>query len=89
MAESSTPPPPEAVGEHRLARPPAVQLDARRVVLVGTILWFVAALALLPFWGWLGRHDHHLWLWTCLAGGVLGLLGYVLLSKHRREGRTL
>lgn len=83
------PTPSESASKGHLARPPAVQLDARRVMLVGTIAWFLAAIVLLPFWGWLGRHDHRLWLWTCLAGGVLGLLGYALLSKHRREGRTL
>jgi hypothetical protein len=80
----STPPP----ADLRHNRPAAVQLDARRVVAVGTGLWFVAFLALLPFWTWLGRHDHRVWLWTCLAGGVLGLVGYVLMAKHRREGRA-
>jgi hypothetical protein len=72
-----------------LARPPAVQIDARRVVLAGTALWFVGFVALLPFWTWLGEHDHRVWLWTCLAGALLGLFGYTLMGKHRREGRTV
>jgi hypothetical protein len=84
VAQSSIP-----GGEERhLARPPAVQIDARRVVLVGTAAWFLAFVVLLPFWSWLGEHDHRVWLWTCLAGGVLGLLGYTLMGKHRRAGRA-
>jgi hypothetical protein len=70
-------------------QPPAAQIDARRIVAVGTVLWFLAFVALLPFWGWLGRHGHHVWLWTCLAGWLLGLLGLAIVVKHRREGRTL
>ncbi|MGH8960873.1 MAG: DUF2530 domain-containing protein [Jatrophihabitantaceae bacterium] len=85
MASSSTPP----RGERHLARPPAVRIDARRVVLAGTLAWFVGFVVLLPFWSWLGHHDHRVWLWTCLAGAILGLLGYTLMGKHRREGRTV
>lgn len=72
-----------------LVQPPAVQMNARRIVAVGTGLFFVAFVVLLPFYGWLGAHDHRLWLWTCLAGWVLGLVGEVLMIKHRRDGRTI
>ncbi|WP_375480765.1 DUF2530 domain-containing protein [uncultured Jatrophihabitans sp.] len=72
-----------------LVTPPAVQMNARKIVAVGTALWFVAFVALLPFWGWLGRHHHRLWLWTCLAGWVLGLLGWALMNRHRGLGRTI
>ena len=71
-----------------LVRPPAVEGNARRIVMIGTAIWFVAFVALLPFYGWLGRHDHRVWLWTCLAGWLLGLFGTALMSKHRNEGRT-
>jgi len=57
------------------------------VVLTGTSLFFLAFLVLLPFWSWLGSHGHRVWLWTALAGGVLGLLGMPLLRKHTGEGR--
>jgi hypothetical protein len=62
-------------------------VDARRVVLVITGLYLLASLALLPFWGWLGRHDHRVWLWTALAGTALGLLALPLIRKHTGEGR--
>ena len=65
-----------------------MQIDARRVVVSGTLLWLLGFLALLPFWSWLGTHHHRVWLWTCLAGAVLGVVGYLLMAKHRREGRA-
>ena len=75
--------------QRRLIQPPPVQMNAGRIVAVGTILWFIAFVALLPFYGWLGRTDHRIWLWTCLAGWVLGIIGFLLMMRHRREGRTL
>jgi drug/metabolite transporter (DMT)-like permease len=69
-------------------QPPAVQINARRIVAIGTALFFLGFLVLLPFYGWLGRHDHRLWLWTCLAGALLGVLGYSIMRRHRGEGRT-
>jgi hypothetical protein len=69
--------------------PPPVQINARRIITAGTVLWFLAFVALLPFYSWLGDHHHRIWLWTSLAGWVLGLLGLALMVRHRRAGRTL
>jgi hypothetical protein len=69
--------------------PPPVQINARRIVAIGTLLWFVGFVALLPFYGWLGAHHHRIWLWTCLAGWLLGLLGSAIMMRHRRSGRTI
>jgi uncharacterized protein DUF2530 len=66
-----------------------VQINARRIVAIGTAIWFLAFVALLPFWNWLDEHDHRIWLWTCLAGWVLGLLGLAVMLRHRRAGRTI
>lgn len=77
------------MAKRELKTPPEpVEVDSRRVVLIGTALWFVGFVVLLPFYGWLGRHDHRIWLWTCLAGWILGLIGLALVRKHRKEGRT-
>lgn len=72
----------------RLVQPPPVQMNARRIVAFGTAAFFLAFVVLLPFWGWLGRHDHRLWLWTALAGWLLGLAGLTIMLRHRRLGRT-
>ncbi|MFI7015640.1 DUF2530 domain-containing protein [Streptomyces sp. NPDC050164] len=40
-----------------------------------TILWFVLFLVQLPFYGWFDDHGYTWWLWTCLAGSGLGLIG--------------
>ena len=72
-----------------LVIPPPVQINARRIVAAGTGLWFVAFVALLPCYGWLGAHHHRIWLWTSLAGWVLGLLGLAIMVRHRRAGRTI
>ena len=68
-------------------QPPPV--DSARVIGIGTAIWFVAFIALLPWWNWLDRHDHQVWLWTCLAGWLLGLAGLVILSRHKRAGRIV
>jgi Protein of unknown function (DUF2530) len=72
-----------------LVTPPAVAINARRIVAAGTALWFVAFVVLLPFWNRLGQHHHRIWLWTCLAGWLLGLLGLAVMGRHRRAGRTI
>ncbi len=72
-----------------LVQPPAVQINTTRVVAVGTAAFFLAFVVLLPCYGWLGDHGHRIWLWTCLAGAVLGLMGWSLMVRHRRLGRTI
>jgi hypothetical protein len=52
-------------------------------VVGGTILWFALFLAQLPFYGWFDDHGHTWWLWTCLAGAGLGLIG--IWYVRRRE----
>jgi drug/metabolite transporter (DMT)-like permease len=74
--------------KRELVQPPAVQINSRRIIVVGMALFLVAFLVLLPFYGWLGKHDHRVWLWTCLAGVILGLIGYAIMRRHRGEGRT-
>ena len=57
---------------------------------VGIVIWAVLGLALLPFHGWLARHGHLNWLWTCVAGFLLGFVGLAVMvvhDRHRRERR--
>jgi uncharacterized membrane protein YfcA len=76
-------------GRARVLRTPPtpMRVDARRVIAVGTLAWAATAIVLAVFWTWLGRHDHRIWLWTCVCGAILGVLGLVLIGKHRGEGR--
>ncbi len=74
----------------QLVTPPEpVAVNARRIVAIGTALWFVAFVALLPFYDDLGRHHHRIWLWTSLAGWLLGGAGYAIMLRHRAAGRTV
>lgn len=69
----------------RPARPsPApLDVDSTTVIVAGTVLWFVALVVLLFFGDRLVGGDDR-WLWTCLTGGVLGLLGLALSIRQRR-----
>jgi hypothetical protein len=68
--------------------PDAVTVNSSRIIFIGTAMWTVGFLVLLPFYNELGRHHHRVWLWTCLAGVGVGLFGYVLMRRHRTAGRT-
>jgi hypothetical protein len=67
--------------------PAPMQVDSDRIVFIGTALWTLGFLVLLPFYGELGRHGHRIWLWTCLAGAGVGLFGYLITRRHRAAGR--
>jgi len=86
-AEGATDPSPVRPPEAAVAATQMLAVNARKVVLVGTSLFFLAFVVLLPFWSWLGAHDHRVWLWTTLAGWVLGALALPLIGKHTGEGR--
>ncbi|MCX4823915.1 DUF2530 domain-containing protein [Streptomyces sp. NBC_01142] len=44
-------------------------------IIGGTILWFVLFLVQVPFYSWFDDRDLAWWVWTCLAGAGLGLIG--------------
>ena len=72
--------------EKRAAEPPfapALDLDAVRTVRVGTALWVLALIILLPFKQQLADAGNTWWLWTCVAGTVLGLMGVVHTTRRR------
>ncbi|MGH3717947.1 MAG: DUF2530 domain-containing protein [Pseudonocardiaceae bacterium] len=65
---------------------PAPRLaDPRPVVGVGTLAWFTATVVLLI------TNGPPAWIWACLTGGLLGLIGFAMihwqLSAARRASR--
>jgi hypothetical protein len=60
-----------------------LDVDGIRTVEVGTGLWLLAFIALLPFYGRLESDGHAWWLWTCLAGFGLGLFGLEYCRRRR------
>lgn len=60
-----------------------LDLDGVRTVEIGTVLWLVAFLALLPFYGRLEETGRLWWLWACMAGFGLGLFGIEICRKRR------
>lgn len=67
-----------------------VQVDTGRIIAGGTggfAVAFVVLVALrLAGVGWVLQRPT--WLWTALAGAVLGLVGLWIIGRHRRLGRT-
>jgi hypothetical protein len=57
------------------------------VVVPGTVVWFVLFLALLFVIPSLREHDRMVWLWTALAGWVLGLIGLSIYAWQRWAAR--
>ncbi len=54
-------------------------------VRVGTVLWFVALIVMLPFRGGLRADGHLWWIATTAVGTLLGLVG--VWSTTRRRNR--
>jgi hypothetical protein len=64
-----------------------LDVDGVRTVEVGTALWLIGFLGLLPFYGTLAESGRTWWLWTCLAGFGLGLFGFDH-CRRRRNARA-
>ena len=66
-----------------------LDVDGTRTVAVGSLLFLLAFLLLLPFRGRLDEAGNGWWLWTCLAGFGLGVLGweYCRRRRNRRQAR--
>lgn len=64
-----------------------LDVDGVGAVATGTVLWLVALLVLLPFRDRLAEHDASWWLWVCVAGAGLGLLGLPYVIRRRTAYR--
>jgi Protein of unknown function (DUF2530) len=69
------------------AAPPPLEANDVAVVTGGTVVWFVLFLVQLPFYGWFDDHGHTWWIWTCLAGAGLGLIGIWYVRRRRNAMR--
>lgn len=63
--------------------PEPLEANDVATVTVGTIVWFVLFVVQLPFYGWYSDHGHTWFIWACLAGGCLGLLGLLYVRARR------
>lgn len=66
---------------------PPMRSDLAHVVIPATVLWFVAFVVLLFFTDSLRANNHMIYLWTCLAGGVLGCIGLSIYFWQRAAAR--
>ncbi|MER5715121.1 DUF2530 domain-containing protein [Streptomyces sp. NPDC002132] len=73
---------PFLTGSPRHEAPEPLEGPVVGTVTGGTVIWFVLFLAQLPFYGWYEDHGHLWWLWTCLAGAGLGLIGIWYVRKR-------
>jgi hypothetical protein len=64
--------------------PEPLRTDDRRTVLVGTVAWVVAGLALIPFADTLIDSGRGWWFLTCVAGVGLGLVGLEIVRRRHR-----
>lgn len=64
-----------------------LDVDGVRTVGIGSGLFLVGFLALLPFYGQLAEDGRSWWLFTCLAGSGLGAIG-LEHCRRRRAARV-
>lgn len=66
---------------------PPVRTGVWHIALPGTAIWLVAFIVLLFFIPELQSNNAMIWLWTCLAGFLTGLLGLSVYGWQRRAAR--
>ncbi len=59
------------------------EADDVRVVTIGTVIWLVLLVGLLPFTSRLRADGHLWWIATCSVGTGLGALGVLFLRRRR------
>lgn len=64
--------------------PAPVKTDDRKPMLIGIVIWLVGLAVLLAFMGPLVEAGNAWFLWTCLAGIALGLIG-ILYTNWRHK----
>lgn len=72
---------------YKVAQVEPLDVDGVRTVAVGSGIWMVVFIALLPFLGTLQETARVWWLWTCIAGFGLGLIGVEYCRRRRNALR--
>jgi hypothetical protein len=90
MSQSDEQPKVHAIGNRTyiVADVDPLDVDGVRTLQIGSAIWGVAFLMLLPFSGRLKDDGHLWWMWTCLAGFGIGVLGWDLCVRRRNARRT-
>jgi len=60
-----------------------MQINEAKVIWIGIGLWAAAFLILLPFRQSLTSDGHGWWLYTCLAGAGLGMVGLPMVGRRK------
>ena len=84
LRRASSPTPPAAALR---PLPPVRGAGLAHVLIPGTAIWFVALIAALFAIPTLRSHDAMLWLWTALAGWLLGFVGLAVYGWQRAAAR--
>lgn len=79
-SDKTTEQPPNG-GSRRLT---PMEVDVTRIVLIGTVLYAVAAVVLLCLWSPLKNAGHERWPWVAVSGVALGLIGLYYLKRRDR-----
>lgn len=66
---------------------PPARANLAHLVIPGTGIWFAGFIVLLFFVRPLREHHALLWLWTALAGWILGLIGLAIYFWQRSAAR--
>ena len=62
-----------------------LDVDAVRTVQIGTALWAIALVVTVVFREQLHDDSREWWIWTCVAGVILGLMGIVITTRRRKR----
>ena len=65
-----------------------LDVDGTRTVAVGSVLFLLAFALMLPFYARLEDAGRSWWVWTCLCGFGLGIVGWGYCRRRRGQRRT-
>ena len=69
------------------ARVAALDVDGVGAVMVGTALWAIALVVTVALRSQLEQAGNDWWVWVCLSGTVLGLMGLPYVVRRRAAYR--